>query len=152
MCVCAAAPTERQSVVCRMKVYLVILIRNICCNGKKNELDWMPHQYGFFYKSRLIETFYLLLYVSLCCGWILSLRYRLPFLSLRPSNLSFTLFLFFPHSQAHTHIHTCFLFVSPGVHWSRCISSRELITALMRMITAHLSSSTSNREHLLLSV
>lgn len=73
-----------------------------------------------------------------------------------PVNILFTSFftsayfiIFFSRLKC---THTHFLFVSPGVCWSRCMSSRELITALMRMITAHLSSSTSNREHLLLSV
>lgn len=32
---CVCIPAERQSAGCRMKVYLVILIRNIYCNGKK---------------------------------------------------------------------------------------------------------------------
>lgn len=55
-------------------------------------------------------------------------------------------------SSSHLDTHTHFLLVSPGVQWSRCMSLRELITALMRTITAHLSSSASNWEHLLLSV
>lgn len=97
---------------------------------------------------------YLLLYVCLLGGsqspsLTFTRTHFFVFARLIRSSLTFLFFLL-RHARTNTHVH--FLFVSPGVHWSRCMSSRELITALMRMITAHLSSSTSSREHLLLSV
>lgn len=94
------------------------------------------------------------------CTWELSgsqlslLPDTLLIFCLFASLISCFLSLSIPHlgAQTQTHTYTFFFFFSPGVRWSRCLSSRELITALMRMIAAHLSSSTSNREHLLLPI